>query len=91
MLLLWNVYDLLLIVLMLACAASGALYGVLLGLTGLPSLYSCFYRSRMRGQYDLEEAPCVDCLVHVFCEPCALCQEYRELRNRGFDMGIGNI
>jgi hypothetical protein len=28
-------------------------------------------------------------LVHFFCEPCALCQEYRELRNRGFDMGIG--
>ncbi|KAF3614825.1 Cell number regulator 1 [Capsicum annuum] len=71
-----------------SCASRGALYG-LLGVTGLPSLYSCFYRSKMRGQYDLEEAPCVDCLVHVFCEPCALCQEYRELKNRGFDMGIG--
>ncbi|XP_060193608.1 cell number regulator 2-like [Lycium barbarum] len=71
-----------------SCAGRGALYG-LLGLTGFPSLYSCFYRSKMRGQYDLEEAPCVDCLVHVFCEPCALCQEYRELKNRGFDMGIG--
>ncbi|KAJ6907510.1 cell number regulator 1-like [Populus alba x Populus x berolinensis] len=72
-----------------ACAASGAVYGLLLGFTGLSCLYSCFYRSRLRGQYDLEEAPCVDCLVHFFCEPCALCQEYRELRNRGFDMGIG--
>ena len=72
-----------------ACAASGTVYGLLLGFTGLSCLYSCFYRSRLRGQYDLEEAPCVDCLVHFFCEPCALCQEYRELRNRGFDMGIG--
>ncbi|KAI5581750.1 hypothetical protein POPTR_007G042800v4 [Populus trichocarpa] len=70
-------------------AASGAVYGLLLGFTGLSCLYSCFYRSRLRGQYDLEEAPCVDCLVHFFYEPCALCQEYRELRNRGFDMGIG--
>ncbi|KAF6139084.1 hypothetical protein GIB67_010810 [Kingdonia uniflora] len=70
------------------CARSGALY-VLLGFACLPCLYSCFYRSKLRGQYDLEEAPCVDCLVHFCCEFCALCQEYRELKNRGFDMGIG--
>ncbi|XP_065876004.1 cell number regulator 1-like [Euphorbia lathyris] len=74
----------------ISCAQSGAVYGLLLGFTaGLSCLYSCFYRSRLRGQYDLEEAPCVDCLVHFFCEQCALCQEYRELKNRGFDMGIG--
>jgi hypothetical protein len=39
----------------------------------------------------LEEAPCVDCLVHFCCETCALSQEYRELKNRGFDMGIGTM
>nr|AFM43805.1 fruit weight 2.2-2 protein [Dimocarpus longan] len=72
----------------ISCVASGMVYG-LLGLTGLSCLYSCLYRSRLRGQYDLEEAPCADCLVHFCCETCALCQEYRELRNRGFDMGIG--
>ncbi|XP_065871215.1 protein PLANT CADMIUM RESISTANCE 2-like [Euphorbia lathyris] len=72
-----------------SCATSGAIYGVLLAFTGLSCLYSCFYRSKLRGQYDLEEAPCVDCLVHFCCETCALCQEYRELKNRGFDMGIG--
>eukprot|EP00257_Ricinus_communis_P026516 XP_025013930.1 cell number regulator 2 isoform X2 [Ricinus communis] len=71
----------------ITCAASGAVYA-LLGFTGLPCLYSCFYRPRLRGQYDLEEAPCADCLVHFLCQPCALCQEYRELKNRGFDMGI---
>ncbi|XP_068641100.1 protein PLANT CADMIUM RESISTANCE 2-like [Aristolochia californica] len=72
-----------------SCATSGAIYGLLLGFTGLACLYSCFYRSKLRGQYDLEEAPFVDCLVHFCCETCALCQEYRELKNRGFDMGIG--
>ncbi|KAK4563095.1 hypothetical protein RGQ29_005553 [Quercus rubra] len=70
------------------CAESGILYG-LLGLTGFACLYSCSYRSKLRAQYDLEEAPCVDCLVHFFCATCALCQEYRELKSRGFDMGIG--
>jgi len=44
----------------------------------------------MRAQYDLPEAPCMDCLVHFCCEACALCQEYRELKNRGFDLSIGN-
>ncbi|XP_059448725.1 protein PLANT CADMIUM RESISTANCE 2-like [Corylus avellana] len=71
-----------------SCALSGTIYG-LLGFTCLACLYSCFCRSKLRGQYDLDEAPCADCLVHFCCEPCALCQEYRELKNRGLDMGIG--
>ncbi|XP_026434597.1 protein PLANT CADMIUM RESISTANCE 7-like isoform X2 [Papaver somniferum] len=70
------------------CVTYGAAYA-LLALIGMPCLYSCCYRSELRAQYDLEEAPCVDCLVHFFCEFCALCQEHRELRNHGFDMGIG--
>ncbi|KAE8709547.1 Cell number regulator 1 [Hibiscus syriacus] len=49
----------------ISCAASGGVYG-LLALTGLSCLYSCVYRSRLRGQYDLEEGPCSDCLVHSF-------------------------
>jgi hypothetical protein len=52
-------------------------------------LYSCVYRTKMRATYDLDEGECPDFLVHWCCEPCALCQEYRELKNRGFDMGIG--
>ncbi|XP_039115301.1 cell number regulator 1-like [Dioscorea cayenensis subsp. rotundata] len=70
----------------ISCAASGIVYGLLMG---LGCLYSCFFRSKLRGQYDLEESPLPDCLVHCCCEPCALCQEYRELKKRGFDMGIG--
>ncbi|TKY60960.1 PLANT CADMIUM RESISTANCE 2 [Spatholobus suberectus] len=65
--------------------ASGALYT----LVGCGWLHSCFYRTKMRRQYMLKESPCWDCLVHFCCEPCALCQEYRELENRGFDMIIG--
>ncbi|QHN82383.1 Cell number regulator [Arachis hypogaea] len=70
------------------CTCEGAIYGAL-ALIGFPCLYSCFYRSKMRAQYELPEAPCMDCLVHFCCETCALCQEYRELKNRGIDLSIG--
>ncbi|KAJ4764885.1 PLANT CADMIUM RESISTANCE 2 [Rhynchospora pubera] len=49
---------------------------------------SC-YQKCGASQYDLNEGPLPDCLVHFCCEPCALCQEYRELKSRGLDMGIG--
>ncbi|KAK9091506.1 hypothetical protein Sjap_024683 [Stephania japonica] len=42
----------------------------------------------MRHQYHLQESPCGDCLVHFCCETCALCQEHRELKSRGYDMYI---
>jgi hypothetical protein len=60
-------------------------------MTGLACLYSCCYRSKLRAQYDLPEAPCMDCLVHFCCETCTLCQEYRELKNRGYDLSIGTL
>ncbi|CAL5396740.1 unnamed protein product [Camellia sinensis] len=79
-----------------SCGASGALYAVIAIVTGCPFFYSCFYRSKMRQQYLLHESPscCRDCLVHCCCEPCALCQECRELKNRGFDLSLewhGNV
>ncbi|RWV79593.1 hypothetical protein GW17_00059249, partial [Ensete ventricosum] len=46
-------------------------------------------RSKMRGQLFLEESPCADCAVHCCCESCALCQEYRELKIRGFNLHYG--
>ena len=70
--------------------ACGALYAVL-NILGCACLHSRLYRSRMRKQYNLPATPCGDCLVHFFCEPCALCQEHRELKNRGFDMSLGNL
>ncbi|KAK8522654.1 hypothetical protein V6N13_115613 [Hibiscus sabdariffa] len=69
--------------------ANGLFYTVILWSTGLACIYSSFYRSRMRKQYMLAETPYPDWCLHVFCESCALCQEYRELKNRGFNMFIG--
>ncbi|XP_015895405.3 protein PLANT CADMIUM RESISTANCE 2 [Ziziphus jujuba] len=72
-----------------SCGANGALYTLIACVTGFPCCYSCFYRTKMRQQYSLAESPCGDCLVHCFCESCALCQEHRELQNRGYNMSIG--
>ncbi|RZC76651.1 hypothetical protein C5167_000806 [Papaver somniferum] len=71
------------------CGVSGALYMMIMCVTGCSCLYSCFYRSKLRGQYFLKESPCTDCFVHCCCEECSLCQEYRELKKHGFDMSIG--
>ncbi|XP_077236131.1 protein PLANT CADMIUM RESISTANCE 2-like [Tasmannia lanceolata] len=72
-----------------SCATSGAIYALILCVTGCPCFFSCFHRSKLRRQYTLQEDPCNDCLVHCSSELCALCQEYRELKFRGFDMSIG--
>ncbi|GAV66649.1 PLAC8 domain-containing protein, partial [Cephalotus follicularis] len=72
-----------------SCGVSGALYAVISMLTGCACIYSCFYRSKMRRQHMLQESPCNDCCIHFWCESCALCQEYRELKYRGFDMSLG--
>ncbi|CAL9774186.1 unnamed protein product [Musa acuminata subsp. burmannicoides] len=73
-----------------SCGVSGALYALLASVTFCPCFYSCFYRSKLRRQYGLKEKPCADCLVHCCCcECCSLCQMYRELKRRGFDMSIG--
>ncbi|RZS05823.1 hypothetical protein BHM03_00036374, partial [Ensete ventricosum] len=72
-----------------ACGVSGALYALIASATFCPCFYSCFYRSKLRRQYGLREEPCADCLVHCCCcESCSLCQMYRELKRRGFDMSI---
>lgn len=72
-----------------SCRLSGVLYALILNFVGCPCWYSCFYRTKLRAKFNLKEDPCGDCLVHCFCECCALCQEYRELKNRGFDPALG--
>nr|GEV38409.1 protein plant cadmium resistance 2-like [Tanacetum cinerariifolium] len=72
-----------------SCGVHGTLYTVIALFTGCQWLYSCMYRSKMRQQYMLMEEPCNDCILHCCCERCALCQEYRELKHRGFDMSLG--
>uniref|UniRef100_A0A0C9QR12 TSA: Wollemia nobilis Ref_Wollemi_Transcript_13379_1113 transcribed RNA sequence n=1 Tax=Wollemia nobilis TaxID=56998 RepID=A0A0C9QR12_9CONI len=72
-----------------SCAVSGLVYGALLCFTGCACCYSCLYRTKMRSKFNLAENPCGDCLLHCFCESCAMCQEYRELKNRGLDPALG--
>ena len=33
----------------------------------------------------MKEAPCGDFVTHFFCHLCAICQEYREIRERSGD------
>jgi hypothetical protein len=55
----------------------------------MPCIVSCGYRSKLRAKYGLIEDPAPDWLTHCLFEWCALCQEYRELNNRGLDPSIG--
>ena len=70
---------------------AGAIYCALLhaGVCLLHCLYSCSYRRKLRAAYGLPAEPCADGCVHCFCEPCALSQMYRELKNRGADPADG--
>ncbi|KAH9311099.1 hypothetical protein KI387_026134, partial [Taxus chinensis] len=71
------------------CAVSGGIYAVLLYFTGCAGYYSCFYRTKMRAKFNMPESRCGDCLLHCFCDPCAMCQEYRELKHKGYDPALG--
>ncbi|XXG81539.1 hypothetical protein AAC387_Pa09g2147 [Persea americana] len=72
-----------------SCGSAGARYMSLWMAFGTPSVYSCSYRTKLRAQFNLQGNQCTDCLIHCFCETCALCQEYRELTSRGFEMEMG--
>ncbi|XP_010920620.1 protein PLANT CADMIUM RESISTANCE 8 [Elaeis guineensis] len=59
-----------------------------------PALCTCWilgssYRLKLRKKYNLVQAPAEDWILHLFCPFCALCQEFRELRNRGIDPSLG--
>ncbi|KAF8407834.1 hypothetical protein HHK36_006970 [Tetracentron sinense] len=71
-----------------SCAVAGLIFCALASV-GCECLYTCTYRSKLRGLYSLQEDPCADFLVHCCCTSCAICQEYRELKNRGADPSIG--
>ncbi|XP_071739274.1 cell number regulator 10-like [Rutidosis leptorrhynchoides] len=73
-----------------SCELHALLYSLICYLTSFQWIYSWLYRSKMRQQYNLPQEPCHDCCVNFCCEKCALCQEYRELKHRGFQMSLGN-
>eukprot|EP01018_Ginkgo_biloba_P009121 Gb_37164 [translate_table: standard] len=70
------------------CCCHATIYTLLCGI-GVPCLYSCMYRKKLRAMYNLPAEPCGDCCVHFCCECCALSQEHRELRNRGRNPAAG--
>ncbi|ESQ30604.1 hypothetical protein EUTSA_v10011755mg [Eutrema salsugineum] len=72
-----------------SCGTAGMLYGLICCLFGIPCVYTCTYRAKLRNKFGLPDAPAPDWITHCFCEYCALCQEYRELNNRGLDPSIG--
>ncbi|GLT55203.1 hypothetical protein SLA2020_283460 [Shorea laevis] len=72
-----------------SCVTNAAIYALINYFTGCACFYSSIYRTKLRRQYMLAESPCGDSLVHFCCPTCALTQEYRELKNRGFNMSIG--
>ncbi|KAI3413037.1 uncharacterized protein J3R85_016605, partial [Psidium guajava] len=72
-----------------SCIANGAICLLLHHLTTCACLYTCFYRTKLRQEFGLRADPRPDSLVHYFCLGCALCQEYRELKSRGFNVEKG--
>ncbi|KAL9309075.1 Protein PLANT CADMIUM RESISTANCE 6 [Arabidopsis thaliana] len=74
-----------------SCGTAGMLYGLICCLFAIPCVYTCTFRTKLRSKYGLPDAPAPDWITHCFCEYCALCQEYRELKNRGLDPSIGWI
>ncbi|KAJ0256243.1 Protein PLANT CADMIUM RESISTANCE 12 [Hirschfeldia incana] len=69
------------------CMNAGLIH-LALGFVGCCWLYAFPNRSRLREHFALPEEPCGDFWVHLFCTPCAICQESRELKNRGADPSI---
>ncbi|KAI7749943.1 hypothetical protein M8C21_029361 [Ambrosia artemisiifolia] len=72
-----------------SCGLYAFLYVVILYFTGCGCLLSAYYRIKMSHLYKLPDDPIINILVHLICEPCALCQEHRELQARGFNMKLG--
>eukprot|EP00271_Cylindrocystis_brebissonii_P014255 TRINITY_DN35554_c0_g1_i1.p2 TRINITY_DN35554_c0_g1~~TRINITY_DN35554_c0_g1_i1.p2 ORF type:complete len:173 (-),score=22.11 TRINITY_DN35554_c0_g1_i1:905-1423(-) len=62
----------------------------------LTCIYTCGYRRRLREKFNLPPGcgggttpgRCHECCIHCCCLQCALCQETRELKNRGWDPSI---
>ncbi|KAF6150235.1 hypothetical protein GIB67_000109 [Kingdonia uniflora] len=54
-----------------------------------PCICSCIFRANLRSTYNINGSYWGDICIYSFCEPCTLCQEYRELKNRGFGMELG--
>ncbi|KAL5553480.1 hypothetical protein UlMin_040881 [Ulmus minor] len=52
-------------------------------------LYGATYRTKLRSLFSLPEEPRSDLFLSCCCCAFSLCQQYRELQNRGVDPSIG--
>ncbi|KAK8946684.1 Cell number regulator 10 [Platanthera zijinensis] len=73
-----------------SCGSNCCVYALLMPLQ-VQCLLSCTSRTKLRAKFGLAPEPCGDCCVHYWCEPCALCQEHAELKNRGYHPSKGFI
>ncbi|XP_058732528.1 protein PLANT CADMIUM RESISTANCE 3-like [Vicia villosa] len=72
-----------------SCCVQGTIFCLLGGFSPFVSLYSCIYRTKLREQYGIEGNRCKDCIASCLCPRFSICQEYRELQARGFDVSAG--
>ncbi|KAG0601090.1 hypothetical protein M758_11G083200 [Ceratodon purpureus] len=59
-------------------------------LIGLPCFCSAQWRKKLRQEFAIPAGECGDYCLHFWCGPCALCQEYRELKHRGLVMATAS-
>ncbi|XP_048140678.1 protein PLANT CADMIUM RESISTANCE 8-like isoform X3 [Rhodamnia argentea] len=72
-----------------ACPLGSYIYLLMMSALCTQWLMGSKYRSKLRRRYNLVEAPYGDVISHIFCPYCALCQEFRELKNKGLDPSLG--
>ena len=55
-------------------ALSWQTYNMFVQMQDLSAGVSAPLRTKMRRKYNLVEEPCNDWVLHIFCDPCAICQ-----------------
>ncbi|OLL26736.1 Cell number regulator 10 [Neolecta irregularis DAH-3] len=50
--------------------------------TGCAWILNCLNRGDVRRQYNIRGTTGLDCCISFFCGGCAICQEYKEVRDR---------
>ncbi|AET05382.1 putative PLAC8 motif-containing protein [Medicago truncatula] len=74
-----------------SCCVHGLFYCLLGGFTYVgSSLYACIYRTKLRKTYGIDGSKTCDCIGTCCClSSISICQEFRELESRGFDVSAG--
>ncbi|XP_058005761.1 LOW QUALITY PROTEIN: protein PLANT CADMIUM RESISTANCE 8 [Hevea brasiliensis] len=73
----------------LTCPLGSFIYVIMMPTLCFQWIMGSKYRAKLLRIYNLVEAPYTDVISHFFCPFCSLCQEFRELRNRGLDPALG--